>query len=178
MARPRLVSDDAILDATRRVLAETGPAQLTLAAVGERAGLAAPTLMQRFGSKRGLLLAAATRSAQQVLPAADEAASRHASPLAALRTFLLAAAAHQLVDLGNDPEVRRQAQSRSDAVLAACERFYRAALTSGELRPATDVQALARQTLVSWTGALAVTGLGPPRALIAEQLSALLAPHR
>src|SRR5690242_14919034 len=102
IARPRLVSDDVILDATRRVLAESGPAQLTLAAVGDRAGLAAPTLLQRFGSKRGLLLAAAERSAQQVLPAADEAEARHASPLTALRTFLLAVASQQLVDLGND----------------------------------------------------------------------------
>ena len=56
MARPRLISDDTILDATRQVLAELGPAKLTLAAVGSRVGLAPSTLMQRFGSKRGLLL--------------------------------------------------------------------------------------------------------------------------
>ena len=57
MARPRLVSDDVILDATRQVLAELGPVKLTLAAVGARVGLAAPTLVQRFDSVRGLLLA-------------------------------------------------------------------------------------------------------------------------
>ena len=34
MTRPRLISDDAILDATRQVLAELGPTKLTLAAVG------------------------------------------------------------------------------------------------------------------------------------------------
>jgi AcrR family transcriptional regulator len=42
MARPRLVSDDVILDATRQVLAELGPVKLTLAAVGAKAGLAPP----------------------------------------------------------------------------------------------------------------------------------------
>ncbi len=73
MARPRLVSDDVILDATRQVLAELGPAKLTLAAVGARAGLAPPTLLQRFGSKRGLLLASAARSPSMVLRAAEEA---------------------------------------------------------------------------------------------------------
>lgn len=43
MARPRLVSDDVILDATRQVLAELGPVKLTLAAVGAKVGLAPPS---------------------------------------------------------------------------------------------------------------------------------------
>src|SRR3954453_134130 len=94
MARPRLVSDAVLLDAAREVLAELGPLKLTLAAVGSRVGLAAPTLMQRFGSKRGLLLASAARSPLMVQRLATEVAGRNASPLATLRDFALSAVAH------------------------------------------------------------------------------------
>jgi AcrR family transcriptional regulator len=103
LARPRLVSDDAILDATRQVLAEWGPVKLTLAAVGAKVGLAPPTLMQRFGSKRGLLLASAARSPLMVLRAAEEAQARNTSPLATLRDFALTSVAHMKhrEELGN-----------------------------------------------------------------------------
>src|SRR6266487_3441135 len=113
MARPRLVSDDVILDATRQVLAELGPAKLTLAAVGSRAGLAPPTLLQRFGSKRGLLLASAARSPLLVLRAAEEAEERNASPLARLRDFARTAVAHIKHHEFADPEFRQHALAHS-----------------------------------------------------------------
>src|SRR5881409_1718265 len=103
LARPRLVSDDAILEATRQVLAESGPVKLTLATVGARVGLAPPTLMQRFGSKRGLLLASAARSPLMVLREVEEAEARNTSPLATLRDFALTSVAHikHREELGN-----------------------------------------------------------------------------
>jgi AcrR family transcriptional regulator len=55
--RPRTVSDEHILQATQRVMSRLGPTRLTLAAVASEAGLAAATLVQRFGSKRGLMRA-------------------------------------------------------------------------------------------------------------------------
>lgn len=54
--RPRTVEDSAILDAAFRALSRIGPEHLTLADVGAEAGLSAATLVQRFGSKRDLLL--------------------------------------------------------------------------------------------------------------------------
>ena len=57
--RPRAASDADILDATARAMARLGPARLTLADVAREAGLSPATLVQRFGSKRGLLLAVA-----------------------------------------------------------------------------------------------------------------------
>ena len=186
MARPRLVSDDVILDATRQVLAELGPAKLTLAAVGSRAGLAPPTLMQRFGSKRGLLLASAARSPRLVLRAAEEAEARNTSPLAALRDFARSAVAHIKHREGNafvqfdDAEFRHHAVAHSAAVVDNCVRFYRAAVEAGELRPDTDVPALARHTLVCLTGALhvwAVNGWGSLPDFLTEQLDLMLAPY-
>ncbi|HEY3560028.1 MAG TPA: TetR family transcriptional regulator [Kribbella sp.] len=192
MARPRLVSDDVILDATREVLAELGPLKLTLAAVGSRVGLAAPTLMQRFGSKRGLLLASAARSPLMVERLAAEVAGRNTSPLATLRDFALSAVAHieRREQLGNglgfvqldvaDPEFRQHALAHSAAIVDSCDRFYRAAVAAGELRADTDVPALARHTLVCFNGALqvwAVNGWGSLTEFLTEQLDLLIAPH-
>ncbi|MGW6283072.1 TetR/AcrR family transcriptional regulator [Kribbella sp. NPDC055071] len=188
VARPRLVSDDVILDATRQVLAEVGLAQLTLAAVGSRVGLAAPTLLQRFGSKRGLLLASAARSSDLLLRAAEQAEARNRSPLAAVRDFLLSsvAPAKHREEVGNgldvaDPEFRAHALARSAAVVDSCARLYQAAVDAGELRAHTDVPALARHTLVCFTGALqvwTVNGWGSLGTFLADQLDLTIAPHR
>jgi AcrR family transcriptional regulator len=192
MARPRLVSDDVILDATRQVLAELGPVKLTLAAVGSRVGLAPPTLMQRFGSKRGLLLASAARSPELVRREAAAAAARNTSPLATLRDFAVSAVADitRREELGDrlgfvqldvaDPEFRRHALAHSAAIVDSCAEFYRAAVAAGELRADTDVPALARHTLVCLNGALqvwAVNGWGSLTEFVAEQLNQVVAPY-
>jgi AcrR family transcriptional regulator len=192
MARPRLISDDAILDATRQVLAELGPTKLTLAAVGARIGLAPPTLMQRFGSKRGLLLASAARSPLMVLRAVEEAEARNTSPLATLRDFALSSVAHikQREELGNglgfvqldvaDPEFRAHALAHSAAIVDSSARLLAAAQEVGELKPDADVTALARLTLVCFNGALqvwAVTGWGSLTDFLRDQLDLLLLPY-
>src|ERR1700759_1785376 len=56
--RPRKTSDEAILTATIRVMQRRSPVDLTLADVAREAGVVPATLIQRFGTKRGLLLAA------------------------------------------------------------------------------------------------------------------------
>lgn len=189
MARPRLVSDEAILAATRQVLAELGPVKLTLAAVGSRVGLAPPTLMQRFGSKRGLLLASAARSSELVLRAAENAEDRNMSPLAALRDFALSAVAHikHREQLGHgfgfdvaDPEFRKHAVAYSAAIVDSCARLYQSAVEAGELRADTDVPALSRHTLVCFTGTLqvwSVNGWGSLPNFLTAQLNLMLTPY-
>ena len=54
--RPRATSDEDLLKAVHAVVTRLGP-NLTLADVAKEAGVSAATLVQRFGSKRGLLLA-------------------------------------------------------------------------------------------------------------------------
>jgi AcrR family transcriptional regulator len=57
MGRPRQVSDEQILSATRdRVFAE-GPS-VSLEVVAEELGVSVPALLKRFGSRRALMLAA------------------------------------------------------------------------------------------------------------------------
>ena len=53
VARPRTVSDDAVLDATARAVGRVGPARLTLGHVAAEVGLAPATLVQRFAPSAG-----------------------------------------------------------------------------------------------------------------------------
>jgi len=57
VARPRQHTDDELLHLVGESLARSGRAGWTLAEVGADAGVHAATLVKRFGSKRGLLLA-------------------------------------------------------------------------------------------------------------------------
>jgi AcrR family transcriptional regulator len=58
MARPKRQSDESLLDAAMPALFAKGPGEFTLAEVGRAVGLSPATLVQRFGSKQGLVLAA------------------------------------------------------------------------------------------------------------------------
>ncbi|WP_328990036.1 TetR/AcrR family transcriptional regulator [Kribbella sp. NBC_01245] len=193
MARPRTIDDEVVLEATRRVLAERGPAGLTLAAVGKLAGLAPSTLMQRFGSKRGLLLASAARSVGAARQAFAQAEARNDSPLAALRDAAISSVVHidKREHLGNglgfvqldvnDAEFRTYAMQNHAAIVDGCERLLRAAQAAGELEREVDPAELAKAVLVMFQGALiiwAVNGWGTLTDFLSGQLDQLLAPHR
>ncbi len=57
MPRPREIDDGVVLDAVGKVVEREGPAAVTFARVAEAVGLSQSTLVQRFESKCGLLLA-------------------------------------------------------------------------------------------------------------------------
>ncbi len=54
MPRPKLVSDDDVLQATRRVMLREGTDRFTLADVAKEVGLSRAALIQRFDNKAGL----------------------------------------------------------------------------------------------------------------------------
>jgi len=58
MSRPRTIPDDAIFAEVRRLLAEGGDKAVAFASVARATGLAAPTLVQRYGSREGMVRAA------------------------------------------------------------------------------------------------------------------------
>ena len=193
MPRPRTVDDAVVLDAAIRVIDRGGPAQLTLGAVAGEAGLAPATLVQRFGSKRGLLLAIARRSAHDGGASLRQAAGRHRSPMRALVSGLTAmsagvaspqALANQLaflqIDL-SDPEFHELALRHATAVRAEARTLLDSAVVAGELRPDTDTGRLAQAVQSTYNGALVTWGLyrsGRLDTWLRRELDALLGPYR
>jgi AcrR family transcriptional regulator len=82
--RPRETSDEEILAATARAMQRYSPTQLTLAHVAKEAGVVPATLIQRFGTKRGLLLAMCSTAPTGVPQQFAAARMKYRSPLKAL----------------------------------------------------------------------------------------------
>ncbi len=85
--RPRKASDDEVFGAAARVMSKLGPGELTLAEIAAEAGITAGALVQRFGSKRQLLLTMTARVAATASAMIGALRARHRTPLATLRAY-------------------------------------------------------------------------------------------
>ncbi len=175
--------------ATARVLTRIGPTRFTLADVATESGLSPATLLQRFGSKRGLLLAFARVSAAEAGLPFEQARAKLASPLAALRLALVQVSkdlstrqevanslAVLLTDM-TDPEMRTAALSHARAIERAIRTLLDESVSLGEL-PATDTARLALSIQAAWNGAIiqwALRDSGTFPSLLARVLGPLLA---
>ena len=191
MPRPRTISDESILDAVLALAHRVGPARVTFAAVATEAGLAAATLVQRFGTKRELLLAADKRGIDRWVDAMDR--STAASPLARIVEGLVLAVdpdatpeqmanavAMLQLDLA-DPDFHAETLRGARAVRARIARGLSAALAAGELRSGTDVATLAKLVETTYHGAMIGWAIHREDTLahwMREQFEAVLAPHR
>jgi AcrR family transcriptional regulator len=191
MPRSRTVSDEAILDAVRVLALRIGPARLTFAAAAAEVGLSAATLVQRFGTKRDLLLAADKRSIDVWVGALDR--STAASPLARVVEGLVLAVddvttpelmanavAMLQLDLA-DPDFHAETLRGARAVRSHIERALTTALDAGELRAGTNVAMLATLVETTYHGAMVGWAIHREGALadwMREQLEATLAAHR
>jgi AcrR family transcriptional regulator len=153
--RRRKAEDLDVFAALVRVMLRRGPAELTLREVAAEAGLTAGALVQRFGSKRAMLLAharhvAATGDAGLAVP------QRTSSPLDTLRSVTAMYAeladspraavrnlSYLLNDLG-DPVLRRHLLRLSRTARAWYEQLLTEAIAAGELQGVTDVRMLSR----------------------------------
>ncbi|PXW35233.1 UNVERIFIED_CONTAM: TetR family transcriptional regulator [Williamsia faeni] len=158
MARPRLTTDTALLDAAAAVLAQTGSAGFTLELAGQQAGVSAATLVKRFGSKRGLLIASSQRWIDSIDP--DPGSLPGETPLATLRRLSVRSytdhsrpddAANHVsslaADLG-DPELTRLLALGWHRKRSQLERLISRAIDAGEL-PNAPTPATAARTLFS-----------------------------
>jgi AcrR family transcriptional regulator len=190
--RPRTVDDADILMAAWRAISRIGPARLTLADVAKEIGLSPATLVQRFGSKRGLLLALAEGSVGSVDACFAAARAAHPTPL----TALLAAAteltrytatpeemsnhlAFLQIDL-SDPDFHKHALENSKLSLIGYQKLLDEAVSAGELVPcdtarlARAIGATAGGSLIAW----AIFREGTAEAWVLEDLATLIAPYR
>ena len=172
-------------------MSRVGPRELTLAAIAKQAGVTAAVLVQRFGSKRALLLALSAKYSDGSGEFLAELARKHASPLAALRAYAgcmaeMAASpaalarnlAYLQIDL-TDPDFRRHLAKQARATRAALQGLVEAALEGGELEPKVEPARLARTIETVLSGSLLTWGFyreGAAAKWMRADLNAVLAP--
>lgn len=191
--RPRETSDEELLAATARVMQRLSPTQLTLAHVAKEAGVVPATLIQRFGTKRGLLLTMCRTAPSSVPQQFAAARAKYKSPLKALIELyaectafastpeaMANGLAYLQIDL-TDPDFHAITLAQFRALRHETKRLLDEALKAGELRAGCDTAALARLVqhinggaMLSW----AVYREGPVAGWVRDDLNKLLAPYR
>jgi AcrR family transcriptional regulator len=189
--RPRLASDADILAGALRAMTRLGPVRLTLADVAREVGLSPAALVQRFGSKRQLLLAVAAQA-----PDGNDARFRmlreaNPSPLQALLAMAdcMALMGSTPAEISNtlaflqidliDPAFHRLALRSSSAVHAGIRALVKDAVRAGELtrcnadRLAHALQAALNGSLLNW----AIHREGRMQSWIRRDLETVLAPY-
>jgi AcrR family transcriptional regulator len=189
--RPRQNTDLEILQATFRAIARLGPADLTLAAVAREAGVSAASLVQRFGSKRALLLAAAADTATGHLYIFEGLGKKHRSPGSALLGLATCMSmlgttpeqvGHSLAFLQadlSDPDFRRHSLMRSQGLYEGIRTLVSQAIHAGEIRKvdssrlARTIQATLNGSLLEWT----IHRKGTLESWVRRDLQTVLAPY-
>jgi AcrR family transcriptional regulator len=191
--RRRKAEDADVFAALVRVMKRVGPAELTLRAIAAEAGVTAGALVQRFGSKRALLLAharyaAATGDVGVDVPDPDT----FSSPLDALQAMTTVyaqlarsprAAVRNLAYLQNDladAALRRHLLRLSLAARAHYRQLLTEAVAAGDLRADTDIPTLARMIEVTLRGSFLAWTLyreGSAADYLREDLDATLRPY-
>jgi len=190
--RTRLIPDSDLLLGAVRVIERLGPGRFTLADVGKEVGIAPATLMQRFGSKRGLLLAIASQGASGVRQEFARIRAESRSPLSAIEAVArcMAQMAKTPEALANhlaflemdlaDPEFHRLSLSHARQFGAELRDLLDDAIRSGELRKyptarlARALQSIIGGSLLNW----AIYREGKADAWIAADLDTFLKPYR
>ena len=162
MPRKRTISNEALLDAALLLVRANGPDSLTFAALAGSSGLAAATIVQRFGTKAALLRAAMS-SAWDKLDA-DTAAGDEAAPMGATGVVDLLVAlsgqydpedyADQLLLLREDlrdPTLRARGEAWMRTLIVAIERRL-----VRRPRDQDRVTGLGRLVIAQWQGTLTV----------------------
>jgi AcrR family transcriptional regulator len=189
--RPRKVTDQQLFTAALAVMNRVGPNQLTLAAIAKEAGVTAAVLVQRFGSKRDLLLALSRTFAEGSGGMVAAVATQHTSPLAALRAYADCVAgmaatpaafvrhlAYLQTDV-SDPEFRRHLAKHARATRAELRRLLERAIQAGELtaeaspaRLARTIEAVLSGSMLTWV----IYQEGSAARWVRADLEAVLAP--
>jgi AcrR family transcriptional regulator len=190
--RPRETSDAEILDALARVMRRRSPVELTLADVAKEAGVVPATLIQRFGTKRALLLANCKAWTEDVSGQFARARAKYGSPLKTLVEYVVESSgfaatpesmanflAYIQIDL-TDAEFRAVLLRQFGTTRDEIKKLLDDAVAAREMKPC-DTAELARLVQQVNGGAMldwAVYRKGPLGAWIRRSLVNLLAPYR
>jgi AcrR family transcriptional regulator len=190
--RPRKVSDEEVFGAVLRVMHRVAPAQVTLTQIASEAGVTPSALVQRFGSKRALLLEVIGLAAEGTADFFAGLRRESASPLSALHAYAECFAemaqspetlAHHLgylqLDL-TDSDFRKHARNQARAADREIRDLLDDAVAKGELARETDVDMLTRAVIAVLGGSLlawAIRQEGTAAEWMRADLEAVLSPH-
>jgi AcrR family transcriptional regulator len=186
------VTDDDIFAAAQRAMTRHGPTELTLAQIAAEAGVTAGRLVQRFGSKRGLLLALSNRFGSGSGEMFRALRAAHPSPLEALREYgacmaglaptpeaLARNLAYLQLDL-TDPDFRANLLGNARDSRRQLEALVREAVKAGELNRETPAAQLARTVESVISGALMTWACyqeGTAERWLRREVEAVLSPY-
>jgi len=176
----------------QRTMSRLGPGELTLAEIAAEAGVTAGALVQRFGSKRDLLLALSDRFSGGTKEMFGALRQAHRSPLAALRAYgdcisglatspeaLARNLSYLQIDL-TDPDLRKHLVVQARASRVELQAIIKEAIAAGELvrrvdpsRLARTVEAILGGSMMSW----AYHEEGTATEWMREDLDAVLRPY-
>lgn len=168
MPRRKTLSDEAVLDAALGVMVEKGPTDFTLADIGRAAGLAPATLVQRFGSKQELVVAAFTLDNDRFGEALN-AAPKTRGAAAVIALFLILTPAEVDVALFADQLLWLRQDMRDPHMNTLARiRFSRLRAAIAERLPPLAMAPIdaARLIEAQWHGALNQWGLEPEGRLV------------
>jgi AcrR family transcriptional regulator len=154
--RPKRTPDATIIEAAARVVAERGAAQTRLADVAAATGFAPATLLQRFGSRAGLLQAVGEAHNARMIQLFAGGSSFYVDRIAA--------ALQQLYFDGHLPFLLAHPDSAPSYSLELRKRIaygLAAAVEAGEL-PHCDIAAQARRIQLAYYGVVAAALLERP----------------
>ncbi|MGE3619729.1 MAG: TetR family transcriptional regulator [Acidimicrobiia bacterium] len=165
MPRKRTVPDEVLLDAALAVVHASGPAALSFAVVAERVGLAPSTVVQRYGTKAGLLHAALAR-AWDHLDADTAAAVERTTPDRAGVVDLLVALSGQYEAHDYADQLMVLREDLRDPVLRARGEAWIGCLATEVERRLADAPGgpagLGELVVAQWQGTLTVWGFTRP----------------
>lgn len=189
MGRPRTVTDEQVFRAVAEVVTKEGPSGLTFGAVADRVGLTGPALAQRFGSKRGLLIAFAR--AGSVEPVFQRALDETGDPLTAISAALSSmisgittrqALANNLAFLHmdlTDEELGRPKVEQSRSIRRHLAALVEEAVGQGSISD-VDADELADTIYTIYNGALigwAIDGRGKLSTWLTKRIARVTAPY-
>jgi AcrR family transcriptional regulator len=190
--RPQKVTDTDIYMAAQRAISRVGPGELTLAEIAKEAGVTAGLLVQRFGSKRDLLLKLSEEFSGGTSEMFAELRRGRRSPLATLRAYSDCMAdmvqtpaafarnfAYLQIDL-TDPDFRKHLVKHATASRLELQKLIREAIDAQELSPHANPRQLARTieavvggSMLSW----AIYQEGTAAEWMRHDLEAVLKPY-
>lgn len=192
MPRTKVISDEAVLSEVLSLVQRIGPERFTLTAAGKQTGLSPSTLVQRFGSKRALLLAADRWAVERWVGGMD-AVPEGASALDRLVAGMVysvdpgttadeMANSVSLLQIGlSDSEFHASTKDGAVRLRAKILERLREAVANAELQPGVDLHGLAELIETTYHGAMicwAIHRDGPLVRSLETAFTRLLQPYR